>query len=53
MEPAAAKCITLKNEATLKEAMKLAKKIMSNFKDDLAYISDNHKDELYDILGDY
>lgn len=34
------------------KAMKLAKKIMSNFKDDLAYISDNHKDELYDILGE-
>jgi hypothetical protein len=34
------------------KAMKLAKKIMSNFKDDLAYISDNHEDELYDILGE-
>ena len=34
------------------KAMKLAKKIMSGFKDDLAYISDNHEDELYDILGE-
>ena len=47
------------------KAMKLAKKIMSNFQDDLAYISenpnfqddlayisDNHEDELYDILGE-
>ena len=32
--------------------MKLAKKIMSNFQDDLAYISDNHEDEVYDILGE-
>ncbi len=34
------------------KAMKLAKKIMSNFQDDLAYISENHEDELYDILGE-
>jgi hypothetical protein len=34
------------------KAMKLAKKIMSNFKDDLNYITDNHEDELYDILGE-
>ena len=40
------------DESMKGKAMKLAKKIMSNFRDDLAYISDNHEDELYDILGE-
>ena len=40
------------DESMKGEAMKLAKKIMSNFRDDLNYITDNHEDELYDILGE-
>jgi hypothetical protein len=34
------------------KAMKLAKKIMNSMRDELAYISDNYEDELYDILGE-
>ena len=40
------------DESMKGKAMKLAKKIMSNFRDDLNYITDNHEDELYDILGE-
>jgi hypothetical protein len=34
------------------EAMKLARNIMSNMQDDLAYITENYEDQLYDIRGD-
>ena len=33
------------------KAMNLAKMIMSNMQDDLAYVTDNYEDQLYDILG--
>jgi hypothetical protein len=32
--------------------MNLAKMIMSNMQDDLAYVTENYEDQLYDILGD-
>ena len=35
------------------KAMKLAKKIMSNMQDDLAYISENYEEDISEILGDY
>ena len=34
------------------KAMELVKKIMNSMRDELAYISDNYEDELYDILGE-
>ena len=34
------------------KAMNLAKMIMSNMQDDLAYVTENYEDQLYDILGD-
>ena len=34
------------------EAMQLARNIMSNMQDDLAYITENYEDQLYDIRGD-
>ena len=34
------------------KAMNLAKMIMSNMQDHLAYVTDNYEDQLYDILGD-
>jgi non-homologous end joining protein Ku len=34
------------------KAMNLSKMIMSNMQDDLAYVTDNYEDQLYDILGD-
>ncbi len=40
------------DESMKGEAMKLAKKIMYNFQDDLAYISENYEEDLYDILGE-
>jgi hypothetical protein len=35
-----------------KKAMALAKQIMSNMRDDLAYVTENYEGELYEILGD-
>lgn len=35
-----------------KKAMALAKQIMSNMRDDLAYVTENYEGELYDIIGD-
>ena len=35
-----------------KKAMALAKQIMSNMRDDLAYVTENYEDQLYDIIGD-
>ena len=41
------------DDATMGEkAMNLAKMIMSNMQDDLAYVTENYEDQLYDILGD-
>jgi hypothetical protein len=34
------------------EAMRLAKDIMYRMQDDLAYVTENYEDQLYDILGD-
>jgi hypothetical protein len=41
------------DDATMgKKAMNLAKMIMSNMQDDLAYVTENYEDQLYEILGD-
>ena len=41
------------DDATMgKKAMALAKMIMLNMQDDLAYITENYEDQLYDIRGD-
>jgi len=34
------------------EAMKLARNIMSSMQDDLAYVTENYEEQLYDILGE-
>jgi len=34
------------------EAMQLARNIMSSMQDDLAYVTDNYEDQLYDILDE-
>ena len=35
-----------------KKAMALAKQIMSNMRDDLAYVTENYEEQLEEILGD-